>query len=461
MKHVFRSTAAMLLCAATIPFFARPAAAQHGPTDHSMHGQAAEVMPHDMWQASLGGGWSVAGMAQLFPVVTWGAPGGEPTNPFRDTGWYLTQPAVMADLAAPGQRLVLRTTINFEAVTLEDGELTFGGWGEGFLDKRHPHTLLHELMLSWNAWTSGGGGLSLSAGKGFAPYGTDDPMARPGLKYPTNHHLSQILERWTLNAAWLSNGWSVEAGVFGGAEPEGPYDLSNIESFGDSWSARVARRWGGGAGPGAVWEASASYGRVREEHDGVAETTALVNAAIRHAGPELYALLEASTSDPEHADGYFSVLAEARLDRAGHQPYARLEWATRPEYAREGVPGTEGFFRYHHGGDATAASRWLIGTLGYGFEATSYPWSFRPFIEIQHHHVRGARGGLDTEALFGTGSFWSLSAGARIFLGGGPMRMGSYGVLDPMSTMGRTMDMSQGMAGLPPFRRPPEDLRAP
>jgi len=79
-------------------------------------------------------------------------------------------------------------------------------------------------VTSWKRpWDVGGGALSLSAGKGFAPYGTCDPMARPGLKYPTNHHLSQVLERWTANASWLRGGWSLEAGLFGGQEPEGVY----------------------------------------------------------------------------------------------------------------------------------------------------------------------------------------------------------------------------------------------
>src|SRR5690606_20685985 len=146
------------------------------------------------------------------------------------------------NIESPGSRLAMRTTLNFEAITQEDGELTFGAWGEGFIDRRHPHTLLHELMLSLNVWDAAAGSASISAGKGFAPFGTDDPMSRPGLKYPTNHHLSQILERWTVNGAYRRGGWSFEAGVFGGTEPDGPYDLSNIESFGDSWAARLTYR---------------------------------------------------------------------------------------------------------------------------------------------------------------------------------------------------------------------------
>ena len=71
-------------------------------------------------------------------------------------------------------------------------------WGEGFIDRRHPHTYLHELMFSFDdllGKVDGAARLSLAAGKGFAPFGTDDPMVRPVLRYPVNHHLAQILER--------------------------------------------------------------------------------------------------------------------------------------------------------------------------------------------------------------------------------------------------------------------------
>jgi len=44
-------------------------------------------------------------------------------------------------------------------------------------------------------------GVSLAAGKGFVPFGTDDPMTRPFAAYPVNHHLAQILERYVAIAA--------------------------------------------------------------------------------------------------------------------------------------------------------------------------------------------------------------------------------------------------------------------
>ena len=396
-----------------------------------------------MLRVPVGDNWNLFGMGQVFPVLTTPLPGGAGGDPVRRTGWYMTQPAVMANVEREGGRVALRTTLNFEGVTQSSGELTYGGWGEGFIDKRHPHTLLHEFMLSFNSWDVSGADFSLSAGKGFAPYGTDDPMARPGLKYPTNHHLSQILERWTVNALWLRDDWSVEAGLFGGDEPEDPYDLSNIESFGDSWSVRLTRSWGSGSGSMAKWETSISSAKVAESHDGEDHSTRLWNLAARHSGMVgngmLYGLAEASRSEPDAYEGHFSILGEVRWDRGGHQPYLRVEYASRPEYSRTGEAGTDGFFRYIHDSDPVGASRWLISSVAYAYQLTSDPWSIRPFVEFQHHRVRNERGSIEPNVLFGTSAFSTVSVGLRIFLKGGPMRMGRYGVLDPMTVMGRQM----------------------
>lgn len=433
-----RIRSAALLGGVAVLSWVAPVGAQH--EGHTGHG--ADTPGHAMWATDLGAGWRLVGMGQAYPIVTIGAPRRE-KSPFRETGWYLTQPVVMADLMGPGGRVVLRTTLNFEGVTQPGGELTLGGWGEGFIDKRHPHTLLHEFMLSVSFEDVAGGSASVSAGRGFAPYGTDDPMSRPGLKYPTNHHLSQILERWTLNGVYLRGGWGLELGVFGGAEPDGPYDFGGLDTFGDSWSARLSHRWGGGVGPFASWEASVSFASVAEQHHGGRERTALLNVALRHAEAlesegARYFLLEYSRSDPEHGTGYHSALGEVGLEFGGHQPYVRIESATRPEYGREGVAGADEFFRYHHGASAIGATRWLIGSAGYAYRLTGFPVSVRPFLDAQVHRIAGERGGIDPRDLFGGRTFWSLSVGARLFFGGDPMRMGAYGVLDPMQVMERT-----------------------
>ena len=397
-------SATMLALLFTV-FIAAEARAQH-----EGHG-----VTHPMPMLEVGGGWMLVGMAQAFPTFT---------SVDGHSEWYLTQPAVMANLESRGSRVVLRTTLNFEGITQPDGELNYGAWGEGFIDKRHPHTLLHELMLSGNFFR-GENSFSISLGKGFAPYGTDDPMSRPLVKYPTNHHLSQALERWTVNGIAQIGQWSLEAGVFGGAEPTGPYDFSNIDSFADSWSARLTRRFGAeqmGAWP---WELSVSHAYIEETHHGVVASTRLYNAAARHEDMHgrirMYGLLEASRSDPEHGPSLYSLLGEGSLELGRHKPYARVEYATRPEYERESR------FRYHHDDEPSGRTRWLIVSAGYGFQALMGTASVRPYVEGQFHDVSD------------TGRFWSISLGSRIFLGGEAMRMGTYGVLDAMTRMHKPM----------------------
>ena len=399
--------------------------------------------PHAMVMVGLGKAWHFMGMAQVLPIRTGGSVFHD-AAPLDAQALYLTQPAVMVNLASPGARIVLRTTLNFEAWSQPDGELTYGGWGEGFIDKRHPHTLLHEAMLTYNAWQAPGrGSFSLSAGKGFAPYGTDDPMSRPVAKFPTNHHLSQVLERYTINALYLTRtGLSLEAGLFSGGEPDGPYDFSNIESFGNSFSVRAIQRLGSGSGPAAAWEVSGSYARVKEVHHESPTVTHLLNAAVRHhqrhRAADVYALLEASQSEVAGPTaGYRALVGEMQLGLGKarrHQPYLRVEWSTRPEYQRDGLPGTEGFYRYDHDhAEMLGASEWLIPTVGYGAELGRFPITVAPFLEVQYNHVRQARGAVDPKSLFGRADFWSATAGFRLQLGGARMRMGSYGALDPMT----------------------------
>lgn len=143
--------------------------------------------------------------------------------------------------------------------------------------------------------------------------------------------------------------------------------------------------------------------------------------------------MEGSISDPDEGDGFFSILGETRLEAGRHQPYVRVEYAIRPEYAREGAAGSDEFFRYHHDDAPVGATRWLIATAAYAHETTGYPFSLRPFAEVQAHAVAAERGGIDPVALFGSDRFWSITVGARVFLGGDPMRMGAYGILDPMT----------------------------
>src|SRR5690606_36217081 len=106
---------------------------------------------------------------------------------------------------------------------LPDGELTPGAWGEGYVDRRHSHTTVHELLLTardvLGEW-DGPGELGLFIGKGFAPFGTDDPMSRPFQAFPVNHHLAQILERAVGGVQYRLHPVTIEAALHNGDEPE-------------------------------------------------------------------------------------------------------------------------------------------------------------------------------------------------------------------------------------------------
>jgi hypothetical protein len=192
--------------------------------------------------------------------------------------------------------------------------------------------------------------------------------------------------------------------LFGGGEPTGPYDFSNVESFGDLWSARVAKRFGGDAGPSAEWELSTSYASIEEGHHDAPVVTRLYNASVRHAEAyrfgTLYSLLEGA-SDSENAKGYYAVLAEASLStrrESRREPYMRIEYSTLPEFEGLGPPGTPEFFRYDH--DAhheIGATRWLITTMGYGHETSGLPVSARPYLQahaVRRPRVRSIRAGV-------------------------------------------------------------------
>jgi len=424
----------------------RPGAGNGGwEAVHALLAVALLVTPASAQMASveLGAGWRVDAMAQAFPIHTSGG-GGFEHGAYGVGEFYLTQAAAMIRVSDADGRWSLRVTPNFEAFTIEEGEITPGAWGEGFLDKRHPHTVLHEAMVSW---ASGDRALSFSLGKGFAPYGTPDPMSRPGSKYPTNHHLSQILERWVVSGAWKPGRWSLEAGVFGGAEPTGPHDLSNITSFGDSWSARV------GYELTENLRATVSYGSVLEPPEptnpvpGVPPEpqgahprgrSRLVNLALlqelRTDAGRLEWLLEASgESHTGSTARFWAVLGELRLDTGSRLPYLRVEYASRPEFARFGAPGTEEFYRYGLDDEAIGGNRWLIGTVGYGHRVRSGQLQLRPFVELQGVHIGEGWGGFPPEEVYGAAGGWVFTTGFRIYLGGDPMPMGSYGVLDPMA----------------------------
>lgn len=361
-----------------------------------------------------------------------------------DTEAYLTQPTLSLRADLP-RRLAATLTLNFEAVTLDRGELTPGAWGEGFVDRRHPHTTVHELLLAADdvlGALDGGLRVGLVAGKGFAPFGTDDPMARPFLSYPVNHHFAQILER-AVGIVQLRQGpVTLEAALFNGDEPERPgqWPLVYNDStwrFGDSWSLRLL------VSPVAALELQASTASVHSpehrlgaggDHDKLSTSARWQD---RGANSERYALVEwARTSELEGFFVFHSVLAEALLRRGRVSASYRFERTERPEEERLTEPYRSQ--RPHIENSILGTFRWTLHTARLGFEMANPMALLRiePFAEVTVGRIAKVGGGVaDPIGTYGTVNVRHLSAGIVISWQGRHHRMGRYGVLSPLSGM--------------------------
>ena len=354
----------------------------------------------------------------------------------------LVQPAIMVHAGAFANRLRFLGTLDIEGLTIPNGELTPGAWGEGFIDRRHPHTYVHELMMTGEqVVTSGPEGVrvSLSFGKGFAPFGTDDPMSRPITRYPVNHHLAQILERAVVIGGVSAGPVILEGGLFNGDEPERPGDWPRVSRLGDSWSGRLTVL------PIRNLELQGSYARVHspEHRLGSGTDQQKWSLAARWDGTinraPLYGLAEwVRTSE---AEGFFvlhGVLAEGAWSPGRSRLHYRFERAERPEEER----GLDPFrsIRPHFENSIQGVTRWTIHTLGYGFQLTSSRsrLSGTPFLELSYGRMADVGGGLfDVRTFYGRTSFWSVGAGIRLSFGLPVHRMGRYGVAQSRTTAGQ------------------------
>jgi hypothetical protein len=370
-------------------------------------------------------GAHLAGQAVLALTYADPVPGGGSLTELR-----LLQPVLMVRAEGP-RRLSLLATLNLEGVTIERGELTPGAWGEGFVDRRHPHTYLHELMLTADdllGTADGGTRVSLSAGKGFAPFGTDDPMIRPSLRYPVNHHLAQILERAVAIAAVRHGPVSGEAGLFNGDEPERPGQWPRVGGrFGDSWAARLT----GEPVPGL--ELQGSYAKVHSpEHRpgaGTDQSKWSLSAGWdgRVAGRPTSALVEwARTSEAAGFFVFHSLLAEGAWQAGRHRLHYRFERTERPEEQRISAFRS---LRPHLENSILGVTRWTIHTAGYSSPRVQHRrFYLQPLLEVSYGRVAKVGGGLfDPRQLYGRDDFWSWSVGLRLGFGSGTHRMGRYG----------------------------------
>jgi len=296
------------------------------------------------------------------------------------------------------------------------------------MDRRHPHTYAHEFVLSYFQ-RFGWGGASLSAGKGFAPFGTDDPMSRPALRYPVNHHLAQILERAVAILGVRAGPVMAEAGLFNGDEPDRPGRWPELSRFGDSWSARLTLY------PMAGLELQGSHAGVHspEHRQGFGTDQDKWSVSGRWTGrlrrSPGYAMVEwARTSEAEGFFVFHSLLGEGAWSPGHHRLLYRFERTERPEEERLLNPFRSA--RPHLENSILGTTRWTVHTAGYGFELTAARAIVAtPFLELSYGRIAKVDGGLfDLQAFYGRTSFWSLSLGARLSAGLPMHRMGRYGV---------------------------------
>jgi hypothetical protein len=340
---------------------------------------------------------------------------------------YLTQPMLMGMFSTRGGMFVADLTANFEGITLERGELNAGVHGEGYVDRRHPHTYVHEAVVTWTLG-KGATRFSASAGKGFVPFGTDDPMSRPFVKYPVNHHLAQLLERALISGAVATGPLVVEVATFNGDEPDSPSDMPNWDRFGDSWAARLTARNERGI------ELQASMARVEspEQPHGGGLDHRMSSVSARFESGGRYALAEfARTKQGEGASTSFtfdSFLAEGSVNVKRVTFSGRAERTERPEEER----GLNLFRtpRPHSDLSIIGQTRWDVLSASASTTFARRSLKAAPFIEISTQHPRSITSPsvFDPATFYGASRLWSFSLGVRLGAGMTHNRMGRYGV---------------------------------
>ncbi|HEY2378353.1 MAG TPA: hypothetical protein VGH98_20410 [Gemmatimonadaceae bacterium] len=354
---------------------------------------------------------------------------------------YLTQPMLSADWRASWFEAL--GILNLEGLTLRRGELDLGAWGEGYVDRRHPHAYVHELMAGVHS-THGIVAGSLYAGRGFVPFGSDDPMTRPFVSYPVDHHLAQILERLMVVGALRGGPLVLEAATFNGDEPLDSSTLPLARRFGDSWALRGTLAGESASSLLGRLELAASYAGVKSpefrEGQGLDQRKAHVDLRLDGAaGPfTRYALVEAArTTDVDRGRALYSfdaVLAEAAICRNELGVAARWERSDRPEEERlldlfrSARPATDA--------SILGVTQWTTVSAAIALPAVTIAASqVAPFVEVARITAdRTTAAVFDPVSFYGTNLMWRLSLGLRLGLGHMHERVGRYGVAaHPMS----------------------------
>ncbi|HEX2781314.1 MAG TPA: hypothetical protein VHM30_17565, partial [Gemmatimonadaceae bacterium] len=345
---------------------------------------------------------------------------------------YLTQPMLHGHASLLRGLVAMQGMVNFEGATLARGELAPGAYGEGYADRRHPHTWLHEAVLTLSTPERLGAAASLSGGKGFAPFGTDDPMVRPIARFPVNHHLSQILERGVIVGAARWRPLAFEYGIFNGDEPESPTDAPNASHFGDSWAARVTLRPLDGfelqGSTARVESPEAPSGHGFDHHKRSASLRGLRSTPVG----DVYLLAEWATTNlfnrGRKAFHLSTSLVEASLDRGALRAALRFERTLRPEEERLQNP-----FRTPY----PTAEVQILGTTRFDVATASVGGTWRvrgvtlaPFVEgsLVRAHASVLPAVFVPEQFYGAPRIIALSLGVRMAVGAPHHRVGRYGV---------------------------------
>ena len=348
---------------------------------------------------------------------------------------YFTQPNLFAHGQAGAFSAMV--TINLEGLTLKDGELNAGTWGEGFVDKRHPHTYVHEAIAAVQG-SFFGSVLSLAAGKGFASFGSDDPMVRPLVKFPANHHLGQVLERLVVVGAVKRGPVLVEGSLFNGDEPIDSRSNGTIDRVGDSWAARVT--WF----PRHGYELQTSYALINspEQPDASGLDQEKWSVALRHeretgAHPHYFLVEWLRTGELSAGTELFSFdswLAEGAVSQGAWKAAGRVERTLRPEEERAGS-----IFRSpwpHIDQHIFGLTRWFIVSANVSRSLKLGALRAVPVLEVSHQRPTPEVEPVlfEPEQLYGSNRLWSFSLGVRLGAGASHNRMGRYGAALPASS---------------------------
>jgi hypothetical protein len=375
------------------------------------------------------------------------------------TEGYLTQPLLMGSVATRGGSLSASALVMLEGLTITRGELATGAFGEGYVDRRHPHTYLHEVVATAQG-SSWGTAFSIAAGKGYVAFGSDDPMSRPFSRFPVNHHLAQLLERAIVVAGIRSGPALLEATVFNGDEPVVPTSTPRLDRFGDSWALRATMI------PFANAELQASHARVRspEYPPGPSLDHRKSSVSLRlegggsHGWPAPYAMIEWARTDTydkrTFAYRLTSALGEMQIPVGDFTIGARVESTLRPEEERLLDPFRTAF--PHAESRVLGLTRWTTATIRVAHRGISLGriardgdersrtersstersrvagrgFEMMPFAEATRLHAHATVGSslFDPATFYGRGPLWQLSLGVRMGWGMRHERMGRYGV---------------------------------